>query len=1004
MKIFANFKKNLKFKNFFKRTSTNPESLKYNNVNNNEIISNDRFAAVENKNENEIAEKNINLEVENNNDNHLNKDLKIIEKDLKLEKINKKYEIYKDYERTELLTKDPDFGKVTTYNDFLDEGKSRFSNENTNLLTKYIKSNNALFKDTQNDLAFKELSLLVDEKYKQFYSNYKEEYKYNLKNHQERWYKEAIYSKKDENHDINIKLEDPLIKHSSSIRNFKEHSSNLEKNSLEPKIVDDIRIKIKTPFESLTDNFAFLNNITDKKTKQFLKKESLYTANMLFKYSHVNSQLLEDYKDIEGIGGKCWFQLSDKYFSYKKNFDDFSLFLVNADMLEPSLRGGLNLKKEDEENIKMYSKEIFGINDFIELNSKYNDLDFLKVAKNILDKLENGEEALISYSLCPKEQYLVLVFMLQDSSSKVYDIMVKDIKNDVLLPLVISNTNGIVSFDKFDGLFYTQLDITGRPSKIFRHQIGRARKHDSLVYNEKNDRFKISTYNCNSKDFIYIEIGTVKEPYVNEIWIKPTNDLNKVDFSCIKKFEHNVSYKVKQTNNTLFLLINKSDTSDKTLKQIKINDPKIQGLLEYSTIVKSDANKNDKSNIILKREENLNETNDIDNNNNNNLDILSKSLINKENSLVLTETDLIKVEDNINIIDFEVFKNYLVVLEEENFKRRFKIFNLLNFSNYIHEPIQPYFNITLIDNCGFNSKYFRYLNSNFTNPYYTTDYSLGTRKSYTVHANKYKGFNPDKYKTEIFYVTNRDNSNSIPVVLSYKEELYTEESPFIIHTKGAQSEKADLDFNDLLIPLLDRGFVYAVPMLRGTKFSNFDWFEQGTADNKINHFTDFIDIACYLKDNMNVKKVILYGEGHSGSLTAAVSLTQNPELFHSCILHNGVYDVIEYCLNNNDASVLDEFGDISIKEFYDVIKLYSVYHLKFEGQLPPLLITADEDNKNLSNTLKFVAKLRKNNESLKIKNKVYFDLLSDKPSIEEKMAFLFSFAIGEAYLTSNNNK
>ena len=46
-----------------------------------------------------------------------------------------------------------------------------------------------------------------------------------------------------------------------------------------------------------------------------------------------------------------------------------------------------------------------------------------------------------------------------------------------------------------------------------------------------------------------------------------------------------------------------------------------------------------------------------------------------------------------------------------------------------------------------------------------------------------------------------------------------------------------------MTPMLDRGYIFGVPMIRGTRLLDEDWFEQGTGAFKANHFTDFIDLA-----------------------------------------------------------------------------------------------------------------------------------------------------------------
>ena len=45
-----------------------------------------------------------------------------------------------------------------------------------------------------------------------------------------------------------------------------------------------------------------------------------------------------------------------------------------------------------------------------------------------------------------------------------YDLLVKDLEQDILLPVLILNTDGEVAFDKLAGFYYTQVDGVGRGS------------------------------------------------------------------------------------------------------------------------------------------------------------------------------------------------------------------------------------------------------------------------------------------------------------------------------------------------------------------------------------------------------------------------------------------------------------------------------------------------------------------------------------------------------------
>jgi len=61
-----------------------------------------------------------------------------------------------------------------------------------------------------------------------------------------------------------------------------------------------------------------------------------------------------------------------------------------------------------------------------------------------------------------------------------------------------------------------------------------------------------------------------------------------------------------------------------------------------------------------------------------------KSLL-AELNLPKSIVSIVEAENNVKIISFEVFKNYLSILQERNGKRELKTVNLLNNKHYIHQ-------------------------------------------------------------------------------------------------------------------------------------------------------------------------------------------------------------------------------------------------------------------------------------------------------------------------------
>ena len=99
---------------------------------------------------------------------------------------------------------------------------------------------------------------------------------------------------------------------------------------------------------------------------------------------------------------------------------------------------------------------------------------------------------------------------------------------------------------------------------------------------------------------------------------------------------------------------------------------------------------------------------------------------------------------------------------------------------------------------------------------------MATRKVSDILAEDHiTNFRRDNLLCEKVEMQMRDGV-SIPCVMVYDQRFYTEESPWILFTKGIDSEKEDLALEPSRISLTDRGIVCAYPLVRGKSFKLHD--------------------------------------------------------------------------------------------------------------------------------------------------------------------------------------
>ena len=134
---------------------------------------------------------------------------------------------------------------------------------------------------------------------------------------------------------------------------------------------------------------------------------------------------------------------------------------------------------------------------------------------------------------------------------------------------------------------------------------------------------------------------------------------------------------------------------------------------------------------------------------------------------------------------------------------------------------EEHYHIKLESNYTYDTQYIRYQLQTPHQPDKTQELNMGIHKHHTIYQERYSAFNPKNYQTEKIMV------KDWPIILSYNINTYNEKSPFVLHTLGANSSKQDLNFTHQKVCLMDRGIVYAYPMIKGTKYFDDDWYLSG---------------------------------------------------------------------------------------------------------------------------------------------------------------------------------
>ncbi len=134
--------------------------------------------------------------------------------------------------------------------------------------------------------------------------------------------------------------------------------------------------------------------------------------------------------------------------------------------------------------------------------------------------------------------------------------------------------------------------------------------------------------------------------------------------------------------------------------------------------------------------------------------------------------------------------------------------------------------------------------------------------------------------------------------------------------------------------------------------------------NKINTFTDFINVGEFLIDQNYTSPEHLYAMGGSaGGLLMGAVINMKPEIFNGVISAVPFVDVVTTMLDDSiplTTGEYDEWGNPNEKEYYEYMKSYSPYDNIETKEYPNMLVTTGLHDSQVQywEPAKWVAKLR----------------------------------------------
>ncbi|XLX42115.1 S9 family peptidase [Ectopseudomonas mendocina] len=508
-----------------------------------------------------------------------------------------------------------------------------------------------------------------------------------------------------------------------------------------------------------------------------------------------------------------------------------------------------------------------------------------------------------AFSISPDQQRLA--YSLDSSGDEIYRLFVKELGSGQVSELPFDDCDGSMTWaNDSQTLFFTELDDTHRPYKLYRHRLGEAAAE--AVFEEADGRFFLHCYRSSSERQLILQLGSKT---TSEVWVldaeRPQNA-----FACLAPREEDHEYDVdhgmlngewcwlirSNQSGINFALYRASEDKPQRAhwQQIRPHNPQV--MLEGATL-------NQRAIVLALREGGL---------------------------------PILEVQPQGQAA-------YRVQLPDAAY------------SLYVQDSLE------------FHSPVIRLRYEALNRPAQVRQLELATGEQQVLKQTPVEGpFDADLYESRRLWASAADGTQ-IPISLVARREVFTagQPAPLYLYGYGAYGASLDPWFSHARLSLLDRGFVFAIAHVRGGGEMGEAWYRAGKLEHKQNSFDDFIACAERLiAEGLTTASQLAISGGSAGGLLIGAVLNQRPELFAAAIAEVPFVDVLNTMLNPDlplTVTEYDEWGDPNEPEVFERIKAYAPYENVRAQAYPAILAVAGYNDSRVQywEAAKWVAKLRR---------------------------------------------
>jgi oligopeptidase B len=507
----------------------------------------------------------------------------------------------------------------------------------------------------------------------------------------------------------------------------------------------------------------------------------------------------------------------------------------------------------------------------------------------------------------------LLAYSTDFDGGETYTMRFKDLDTGELLADEIPGTYyGTAWSGDSSVLFYVTLNDAKRPYRLWRHRLGTPAAEDEMVHEETDDRFFCSVHLTRSERFIVVNIGST---VTSEVWVLPSDDPLGT-FTIVEPRRQGIEYSVDHQGDR-FLILTNDEAENFRLMEAPVGAPGPG----------------------------------------------------RENW-----RDVIEHRDDTRLDHVDAFAGHFVVHFRRDGLTGLRVVDHedddgeasgTRGSHDIEFP-EPVYTVGPGDNPEYETTSFRLGYTSLVTPASVYDYDIAGRELILRKRQPVLGgYDAERYESRREWAT-ADDGTLVPIsVLRLKETPEDGSAPLLLYGYGSYEISMDPGFRVTRLPLVDRGFVYAIAHIRGGGEMGRRWYESGKLLEKRTTFTDFVAAARHLTKSgyADADRVAIRGGSAGGLLMGAVA-NLAPDEFRVVVAEVPFVDALNTICDPSlplTVTEWEEWGNpLEDAAVYRYMKTYSPYENIEARAYPAILATTGLNDPRVGyhEPAKWVARLR----------------------------------------------